>query len=91
MASPKTKKKSSKKTAAKTTTAKKKVTKRAPAAAKRAPAAAKRAPKAEASKTITATVTLTGEPAELKACVEDIVEAAKKVIEKELRQQIRQS
>lgn len=48
------------------------------------------AAKQDAEKTIVATITLTGEPAELKAYVDEIVEEAKVVIEKEVRKQIRQ-
>jgi predicted GTPase len=45
--------------------------------------------KDKAAKEITATITLTGEPAELKAYVDEIIDAAKKVIEKEIRKQIK--
>ena len=46
---------------------------------------------AQIDRTITATITLTGEPSELKACVEDIIEAAKKIVEKEIRKQIKKA
>jgi hypothetical protein len=55
------------------------------------PARGKNAAKELTERTITATVTLAGSPEELKSCVEEIIEAAKKVVEKELRKQLKQA
>jgi hypothetical protein len=75
--------------------AKKAITKKAAKKAITKKAAKKATTKKAATKTngktITATITLTGEREELKASEAEIIEAAKKIIEKELRKQIRKA
>jgi GTP-binding protein len=89
-AEPKTQK-TAKKAAPRAKKATKKAEPKAKKATKKAAPRAKKAVVGDIGRTITATITLSGEPAELKASVEDIVAAAKKVIEKELRKQIRKA
>ncbi|MGC4066394.1 MAG: hypothetical protein QM784_17535 [Polyangiaceae bacterium] len=81
------------KTAGKKTAGKKTRAKKAPVAEAetKKTGRGKGASKEMTERTITATVTLAGSPDELKSCVEEIVEAAKKVLEKELRKQIKQA
>ena len=88
-----TTKKAAKKATEKTTTKKaaKKATEKATTKKAAKKAAKKNAAQQTNGKTITATITLTGEREELKASEAEIIEAAKKIIEKELRKQIRKA